>query len=525
MLNLIKVNVLTFFDLHKLINAKTNKEFFYAIARLLFLLLLLSFFSISIYKIIEPNIKEYKEAEILFIILGQYMAIISSVLIASNIQKIDDLLFKFKDYNLLFSLPIKKHKIFLSKLITLYIFNMIYTIVFMISPYIIYVRNSDVSIYFHIIYFITLFIIPLVPIMISTILGIIFTTISNLFKEKKIINLMLTLIMFLLMLALSYNMFSNTKETVDDVMELLDTFNKMYPLTKLYVEILIYNNIKSLILFILIPIILFIIYLLIINKFHTKIYNLINNYKTKKLLKLKFNKHSKIISLYNKELKTYTSSNMYVMNTTLGSILFTIIVFLYIFLDKDYLTSIIGNINLRYIIENYAPVLMGSFCLLNSTTASSISMEKRTINIIKSLPIKRSTLYLSKIMVNMTVSIPFIILNGTLLNYYLNPNNYIKTMMYVTPILYQLNISMLGLYLNLKYPSYEYKSDVQIIKQSIPAIFTLIIGVFMAVSPFSNMKVKIPSNFFVWIHTTRIIFYNLILFLCLLFNKSYKKDD
>ena len=42
-----------------------------------------------------PNIKEYKEAEILFIILGQYMAIISSVLIASNIQKIDDLLFKF----------------------------------------------------------------------------------------------------------------------------------------------------------------------------------------------------------------------------------------------------------------------------------------------------------------------------------------------------------------------------------------------------------------------------------------------
>ena len=525
MLNLIKVNVLTFFDLHKLINAKTNKEFFYAIARLLFLLLLLSFFSISIYKIIEPNIKEYKEAEILFIILGQYMAIISSVLIASNIQKIDDLLFKFKDYNLLFSLPIKKHKIFLSKLITLYIFNMIYTIVFMISPYIIYVRNSDVSIYFHIIYFITLFIIPLVPIMISTILGIIFTTISNLFKERKIINLMLTLIMFLFMLAFSYNMFSNTKETVDDVMELLDTFNKMYPLTKLYVEILIYNNIKSLILFILIPIILFIIYILIINKFHTKIYNLINNYKTKKLLKLKFNKHSKIISLYNKELKTYTSSNMYVMNTTLGSILFTIIVFLYIFLDKDDLTSIIGNINLRYIIENYAPVLMGSFCLLNATTAASISMQKRTINIIKSLPIKRSTLYLSKIMVNMTVSIPFIILNATLLNYYLNPNNYIKTMMYVTPILYQLNISMLGLYLNLKYPSYEYKSDVQIIKQSIPAIFTLIIGVFMAVSPFSNMKVKIPSNFFVWIHTTRIIFYNLILFLCLLFNKSYKKDD
>ena len=183
MLNLIKVNVLTFFDLHKLINAKTNKEFFYAIARLLFLLLLLSFFSISIYKIIEPNIKEYKEAEILFIILCQYMAIISSFLIASNIQKIDDLLFKFKDYNLLFSLPIKKHKIFLSKLITLYIFNMIYTIVFMISPYIIYIKNSDVSIYFHIIYFITLFIIPLVPIMISTILGIIFTTISNLFKE------------------------------------------------------------------------------------------------------------------------------------------------------------------------------------------------------------------------------------------------------------------------------------------------------------------------------------------------------
>lgn len=522
MINLIKINLLTFFDLHKLINAKTKKEFIGAIIRLLFLIIILFIFSISIYKLIEPNIKEYKEAEILFIILGEYMAIISSILIASNIQKIDDLLFKFKDYSLLMSMPIKKHKIFLSKLISLYIFNMIYVIVFMISPYIIYINNTNVDYIFYILFFITLFIIPIVPIIISTILGIIFTFISNIFKENKIINLILTLFIFLFILFISYNLFTNTKETVDDAMELLDIFNKMYPLTSIYIEIIIYRRIKSLIIFLIIPIILFIVYMLIINKFHSKIYNLINNYKKRNQINFKYKKHSQLISLYKKEMSTYLSSNMYVINTTIGSILFTIIVFLYIFLKKDTLSSVIGNIDLKKLIENYAPVLMGSFCLLNCSTNSSISLERDTIKILKSLPISRYKVYTAKIMVNMTSSLPFVIINGTILNIVLKPIPFIAKMMYIIPILFQLNISMLGLILNLRYPYYESKTDVQIIKQSIPAIFTLIIGVFMAVSPF-NTNVEIIPVVFIYINLMRINTYNIILFLILLFTKDYKK--
>ena len=108
MWDLVKINILTFFDLHKLINAKTTKEKIGAWLRVFFLIFLVGLFTFTIYTIIKPNVKDYVNGEILFIVLAQYMAIASSFLVGSNIQKIDDLLFKFKDYDLLSAMPIGK---------------------------------------------------------------------------------------------------------------------------------------------------------------------------------------------------------------------------------------------------------------------------------------------------------------------------------------------------------------------------------------------------------------------------------
>ena len=275
MLELVKVNVLSYFDLHKLINAKTKKDFKLALVRTLFLVFLLSLVSYSIYLIIGSNVEEYKNANILYIILAEYMAINSSFLIGSNIQKIDDILFKFKDYDLLISLPLKKNKVLNSKLLTVYIFNMIYTIVFMISPYIIYVTNENVDIMFHILFFITLFIIPVVPIIIATILGIFFSYLNTFYKENQMLNLTLTLLMFLLILFLTFKVF-NFNNKAGEAVKLVNAFNIIYPLTGVYISILKDRSILALLIFIIVPIILFKIYTFIINKYHSHLYNKIN---------------------------------------------------------------------------------------------------------------------------------------------------------------------------------------------------------------------------------------------------------
>lgn len=521
MLNLIKINVLSFFDLHKLINAKTKLEFIKALIRTILLLSLLSLFSYSIYMIIKPTINDYKTAELMYIILAQYMAITSSFLIGSNIQKIDDLLFKFKDYDLLISLPLSKNKVLNSKLITVYIFNLIYTITFMISPYIIYINNVDVDILFHILFFITLLIIPIVPIIVATLFGILFSYLNTFYKENKGLNLLLTLLMFLIILTISFNVI-NLNNDVETGMELVKVFNYIYPLTSTYIDIIENRSIIALIIFIIVPILLFGVYTYIINKYHSYLYSKINYKRLDNNFEYgKFKKHGQLISFYKKELSFFLSSNLYVMNTMVGSILLTILVFVYCFIGKKYLDINLGENNLLTIMTHFSPILIGSFCLLNCSTAASISLEGNYINILKSLPIKPFKIILAKIMVNLTILIPAILINSTLMLIYTDAHWYF---VFYSPLVYALFISMLGIILNLKHPRFNFKSEVNVIKQSVAALETLIIGVFLAVLPFSQ-EIIMHDLLFCFVYTKFVEFLNIILFLYLIFNgkKLYRK--
>ena len=204
------------------------------------------------------------------------------------------------------------------------------------------------------------------------------------------------------------------------------------------------------------------------------------------------------------------------MNTMVGSILLTILVFIYCFIGARYLNiEIRGNVLVNVMTDNQA-VLIGAFLLLNCSTAASISLEGNYINILKSLPIKPYKIILAKIMVNLTILMPTILINSSLMLYFSKCNAYF---VYYTPCVYALFISMLGIILNLKHPRFNFKSEIVVIKQSVAAIETLIIGVFLAVLPFSQ-EIIMNDLLFSFVYTKFMEFLNVILFLYLIFNSN-----
>ena len=60
----------------------------------------------------------------------------------------------------------------------------------MLPAYILYITNINVDLAFHILFFITLLIIPILPIVISTIVGSIIVIISSKFKIKKLMQIL-----------------------------------------------------------------------------------------------------------------------------------------------------------------------------------------------------------------------------------------------------------------------------------------------------------------------------------------------
>ena len=193
MTNLIKINLLTFLDFYKIRNAKNKQELLKSLRGFIFIILGLGVLSFTIFTYLKQTMEAYIALKIPYIILAQVFALVSSFTLFTGIYKVNRVLFGFKDYDLLMSLPIKKNKVILSKIIILYISNLIYTLLFMLPAYILYITNINVDLAFHLLFFITLLIIPILPIVISTIVGSIIVIISSKFKVKKLMQILLTI--------------------------------------------------------------------------------------------------------------------------------------------------------------------------------------------------------------------------------------------------------------------------------------------------------------------------------------------
>ncbi len=478
LLLLTKVNLLAIFNKDRT-NKKKNRGF---------ILLLVAFIYIgfTIYGFSKLLMEGYIALNAPYLLLAQFMLVTSIMIMFTNIYKVGGTLFNFKDYDMLLSLPIKRSTVILSKIVMLYIVSFLYVLLFMIPSFIVYITNVNVSIMFYILFFITLFVIPLVPLVISSIIGTIITGISSRFNKKNIINYILTIGIFVGAMYISFGM--ENMEVIDMAnigKSMVDTFNNIYPLTKIYVNIISSQDVLSLVLFILIPVVLFYIFIVGINKFYMKINNNLKSYKKVSNYKLsKLKKVPSLIALYKKEIKRYFSSVNYVMNTAMGSLMLTISILGTVILGGDKIDTLLGIPEFSRALYSYGPLIVGAFCMMNCSTHSSISLEGKNLWIIKSLPVKTKEVFLSKIMVNLSILVPTILINSTVFAIYLKTNFLMTILLYITPLIYSLFISIFGIIINVHFPVFDFKNEIKVIKQSLSSFLSLFLGMIIGVIPF-----------------------------------------
>ena len=486
MLNLIKINLTFFFDIHKIINAKTTKERLINITKFIIILAVYIGLGIAAYKYFEFMFEGYKVLKIESSLLHFSFAAVSSMMLFTTIYKAGGLLFNNKDFDMILSLPIKRYKYILSKLITLYLLNMIYALLIMIPSLLIYVKNVKVDLIFYIYYLITFLIMPLLPMIVATIIGSLISTISSRFKNRNIVNIALTLSLFVGVILLSSELENMPVIDIANASNsFLQIFNKVYPLTILYNNIIINKDILSLLLFILIPVSLFIIYIVIINKYFIEINNrLKKEVKNDEYEMEELNINSPVIALYKKEVGRYFSSPNYILNTMIGSIMLIITIVVYIFIGGEKVELILGTPGIVELIERHTPLVIATFNLLTCTTHPSISLEGKNAWIMKTIPVNPVTIFLSKILLNLTISVPSILISSLLISLYLKLT--IKTFIFtcVLSILYSCFVAMFGIIINMCFVNFNWKNEISVIKQSLPAFICIILPLLLGVLPF-----------------------------------------
>lgn len=123
---------------------------------------------------------------------------------------------------------------------------------------------------------------------------------------------------------------------------------------------------------------------------------------------------SVIKALYHKEVKRYLASPIYVMNTSIGMLLVVIMAIGSFFFSPDQLEALLQMPELQnYLVGGLVTILAGS-AAISFTSSVSISMEGKNLWIVKSLPVTPTTLFAAKILLNLTVCLPAILLASLL---------------------------------------------------------------------------------------------------------------
>lgn len=441
-------------------------------------------FSISVYAymIAEPLHK----VNLTYVMLSMFFALVTILTFMSGIYKSQGILFDAKDSDLLFSLPIKRSSILFLRIFKLILFQYIYNLMFLLPAFIVYIIFERPSFSFYLISILMTILIPLIPTVVSSIIGYLVKTISSKFKSKKIVQTILSTIVFLIIYILSLRMNDFIENIATKATSINDMLTKIYYPIGAYIELITDFNILTLVKLILICIVPLLVFIYIGSKFYFKIVSNSKETSTKsKKLKEEDLKEKKkpIKALTIKELKRYFSSPVYMFNTCFGLILILVMSF-FLFIKgetafKDMLKTMDFDINTTIDFLFYIIILFAG--MLTSITSSSISLEGKTINITKSLPVSEKTILNSKILMALTIELPFILISILLFIIKFTPSlTYTITIILLGLIVPTLT-AVIGLLVNLKYPKLNFSSDTEVVKQSISSMISIFSGMGLAI--------------------------------------------
>lgn len=451
------------------------------IKKILFPVLLFIIVCISIGTYSFMLSKQLAPFHLTYIMLSMFIAVVTIITFIEGIYKSQGILFETKDNDLLFSLPISKSKILFVRIFKLLLFQYIYNLMFILPAFVAYIYYERPGISFYLISLLMTFLIPIIPTVISSALGYIIKLFSSKSNFKKIIQTVLSAIIFIFIFFVSMNMESFMKDVVSKATSINDILIKLYYPIGLYINLINKFSLLELFKLLLINIIPFALFLVLGSKLYFKI---ISNSKSgitrrkSKIKNIKFIKRRIVHSLTLKELKRYFSSPTYMFNTSFGLLLTLVMSILLCIKGRSIFELVLSNYGkgtgIKLEVLYYGLILFATS--MTSITSSSISLEGKTINITKSLPIDEKDILKSKIIYPFIIELPFIIIGELIFFIFFKPSIFYIISIILIGIIMIFLSSIIGLIVNLKYPKMNATNDTEVVKQSISSMISVFIG-------------------------------------------------
>lgn len=392
-------------------------------------------------------------------------------------------------------LPVKPESIVISRFLSLYISELIFSVFIMLPGSIIYAIFVHPSFMFYLTTILGIFTVPLIPLTLATILGAFITGVTAKLKFKKTISTVFTFLLIIVLIVLpqiiSRQMVNLTDEFARNISATLsENSMKYYPPSALYSGAAVDNNILYLLAFVLISVALITLFVFVIKNKFINICILLSASSSKNNYKMHSQKRNSVIkALYFKEIKRFFSSKNYILNTLMGEILMILISCAILFLGIDTFGEYFFSADILKII---LPLVLSLFISLSPTTACAISLEGKQFWVVQSLPVSAKNVFDSKILVNLTMGFCAQIVCSIILIFALKPNIYLALEIIIVPLVYCIFSSVSALSMNIHNPILEWDNEITVIKQSSSTIFSMLISLASIILP-ATLCIMLPA--------------------------------
>lgn len=408
----------------------------------------------------------------------------SIMILFTSIYKAQGILFSFKDHDLLMSLPIKKSDILITKMIQLLVINYFFLLFMLLPPAIIYFRYSNSSPIFFLNLLLVFLVVPLIPIVVASIFAFGISYISSRLRYKNLIIILGTLGMIIAFSIASFKSGDFIQALIEHSSSISEGILKIYPPAILAVRSLTTGSIIDILLFILLSISVFSLFVFIFDKSYTSISSRLQesykkaNYKVKEM-----KSSSQLMALLKKEIKRYFASPIYVLNTIIGPLMLLGVSIATLFLGEEVIATIFKVEAAKGVMPLFVIVMVCGILSLSCTTNSSISLEGKKLWILKSSPIKTIEIFKAKIMMNLLLILPSVIIADIVFTFSMNLSLSQLIWLIVISILYSFIVPILGIIINLYFPNFNWVSEMSVVKQSASVMIQMLISVGLVAIP------------------------------------------
>lgn len=419
-----------------------------------------------------------------FVVLTLFVAFAAIFMLMEGIYKASGLLFNCRDDDMVLALPIKKSTVLLIRIMKFYLFEAMVNALFLAPVMLVYGVVTGAPVIFYVVSAMALLVLPILPIVISCVIGGLIAFFATKFRFKNLVQIVLTTIVLLVVLFMSYNLQEIMQAMAQNAGKINDVITLIYYPAGQYVDLVRGFEGRKLLVFVVVNAGLLLVMVGVLGKVYYKINSRVKVVKGEvKKHEYKISRHRPVVALVRKEIGKFVSSPVFVINAGFGLVLFVVVCVLGC-INADGLMAQVDEMGIEGLsgekVMSYIPaVLFGlvfMMSMMTSITSSMISLEGKSFNTLKSLPVSPMLIIVAKVLAATVVMVPVFLLGDLVVFAKFGFDVWQMLMIVASSVVMPMVAELVGIMVNLKFPKMDAKDDVEVVKQSMSSLIAVFTG-------------------------------------------------